>query len=157
MALKLRAEHLQTMQAHAERAYPDECCGLLLGKLVSDDRTLVDVRTVANAWDEEVANEFAAAEASLTKTRRYWIAPEEMLVAMRQARQRDLDVIGIYHSHPDHPAVPSECDRRHAWQHYSYLIFSVHRGQAGEFYSWQLDDSHQFQSEAVIVIESASP
>ncbi|MBL1174301.1 M67 family metallopeptidase [Pantanalinema sp. GBBB05] len=157
MALKLRAEHLQLMQAHAEQAYPDECCGLLLGTLVSDDKTLVDVRTVTNAWNEQVASEFAAAESALTKTRRYWISSEDMLAAMREARQRDLDVIGIYHSHPDHPAVPSECDRRQAWQHYSYLILSVRAGQAGEFYSWQLDDSHQFQSEPVIVIEPVSP
>lgn len=145
------------MQAHAERTYPDECCGLLLGKLVSDDRTLVDVRTVANAWDKQVASEFTAAESSLTKTRRYWIAPEDMLAAMRDARQRHLDVIGIYHSHPDHAAIPSECDRHQAWPHYSYLILSVHQGQAGEFYSWQLDDNHQFQSEAVVVIEPVSP
>lgn len=148
-------DHLQAIQAHAKQAYPNECCGLMLGRSDSQGKTLVDLRAVANTWNEQVAEDMGA-DASLTTARRYWIAPEEMLAAMRDARSRNLEIIGIYHSHPDHPAVPSECDRSNAWPQYSYLIISVKHGEAGEFYSWLLDDQHQFQSEKIVMVESVT-
>jgi proteasome lid subunit RPN8/RPN11 len=67
----------------------------------------------------------------------------------RDGRERNLDIIGIYHSHIDHPAVPSECDRRLAWSSYSYVIVSVVHGKASDLKSWCLDDQHQFQPEPI--------
>jgi proteasome lid subunit RPN8/RPN11 len=75
-----------------------------------------------------------------------------MLQAQKDARDRHLDIVGIFHSHPDHPAVPSEFDRAIAWQRYSYIIVSVQQGQACDLKSWSLDDDQQFQPEAIITL-----
>jgi len=139
------------MQTHAKLTYPEECCGLLLGVVEPQGNRLLDVRAVKNAWDEDIANKMEA-NSLVAKTRRYWISPEEMLIAMRDARDRGMDIIGIYHSNPDHPAVPSECDRQLAWPQYSYIILSVHQGEVRELYSWQLDDHHRFQAEDLTVL-----
>ena len=154
VALKITPDHLVAMTAHAEKTYPDECCGLLLGTVEGDERVLVELRALNNAWDEAVATEYGA-KTSLNKTRRYWIDPKDMLVAMQDARTRGLDVIGVYHSHPNAPATPSECDRQNAWPYYSYIILSVDRGTVRDYLSWHLDEHHQFQSEAVTLTDSA--
>lgn len=155
MTLELSPDQLQAIKVQAERTYPEECCGLLLGRLEEDRKLLVEVRSTENTWDPQVADDLS--DTPLTKSRRYWIAPEEMLAAMRYARSHALDVIGIYHSHPNHPAVPSECDRRLAWPQYSYLIVSVEQGTATACNSWILDDRHQFQPENLLIVESTEP
>ena len=144
MVLKLDSFQIQAIVAHAESTYPEECCGLLLGIADSTSNTVVEVKPVENCWSAEPAT-----AGSLDKTRRYEIAPQSMLAAMREGRDRNLTIVGIYHSHPDHPAVPSECDRQQAWQHYSYVIVSVDRGCAIDWQSWSLDDTHQFQPEEI--------
>ncbi|MBD2462431.1 M67 family metallopeptidase [Oscillatoria sp. FACHB-1407] len=156
MTLRLTPDHLQQIQAHAEGTYPDECCGLLLGRGVPDEpdmRAIVEVWQTQNAWSDEVARELSGSvhdDLPLSKSRRYWIDPKEMLVGQRYARDRHLTIIGIYHSHIDHPAVPSECDRVLAWSDYSYLIVSVRQGCAQNLLSWRLDPSHQFQPETIL-------
>lgn len=161
MSLKLANEQLQAICNHAESIYPEECCGLLLGKMDQADKTLVEVVVTDNAWNREAVDTFAAvddmADLDGSKRSHYTITPEVMLRVQRQARDRQLDIIGIYHSHPDHPAIPSEFDRVYAWQQYSYLIVSVQQGKASDWHSWSLDDYHQFQPEEVIVIESQIP
>lgn len=156
MILKLATEHLAAIRAHAESTYPDECCGLLLGKLSQNSKTLVEVIATENAWSVETAEFFssirASADVASKKRHHYTIAPEVMLRAQREARDRQLDIIGIYHSHPDHPAMPSEFDRVYAWYQYSYIIVSVPQGKAGTLKSWSLDDNHQFQPEEIITI-----
>lgn len=155
MILKLAVEHLRAICVHAESTYPQECCGLLLGKLSQEDKTLVEVMATENAWSAEAAESFQEIDSTLDpgakKNSHYTIAPEVMLKAQREARDRQLDIIGVYHSHPDHPAIPSEFDRVCAWQTYSYIIVSVLQGKAGELQSWSLDDQHQFQPEEIIV------
>jgi proteasome lid subunit RPN8/RPN11 len=141
------------MQAHAERSYPNECCGLLVGKIENGMKHVLALHSVENSWNSQIASHLQ--DETTTPTRRYWIEPETMLLAMRQARQQNLDIIGVYHSHPDHPAVPSECDRQLAWSTYSYIILSVMQGKAGEFYSWNLNEQHQFCSEAIAIQEEA--
>jgi proteasome lid subunit RPN8/RPN11 len=144
------------MQAHAERSYPNECCGLIVGRVKEGTKCLVDLYPVENTWDAQVAAELAD-DPTISSQQRYWIAPEAMLFAMRQARSQNLEIIGIYHSHPDHPAMPSEYDRRLAWQHYSYIILSVMQGKAKECYSWQLGDDHQFYPEAIAIGDYPAP
>ncbi len=148
MTLFLSRNQLNTIYAHADRAYPDECCGLMLGRLTSEGRFVEDLWAVENSWNAEAAQELAD-DPGFSKARRYWIAPQEMLTVMRGARERNLEIIGVYHSHPDNPAVPSECDRRLAWAQYSYLIVSVPEGIASDAQSWALDDRHQFQPEPI--------
>lgn len=154
--LKLYAHHLQAIQTHAESTYPEECCGLLLGHLIGDVKTLIDVLPTENSWDAEAADAFQSIEGSAplesSKRSRFAIAPTVMLKAQKDARDRNLDIIGVYHSHPDHPAVPSEFDRAIAWSKYSYIIVSVQDGLACDLKSWSLDDNHQFQPEDILTV-----
>ncbi|HEY9600617.1 MAG TPA: M67 family metallopeptidase [Allocoleopsis sp.] len=154
--LKLYSHHLQAMQTHAESTYPEECCGLLLGQLRGDEKILIEVLPTENSWDAEDAEAFQSVEGSAqldtTKRTRYSIAPEAMLKAQKDARDRSLTIIGIYHSHTDHPAIPSEFDRAIAWSQYSYVIVSVQQGKACDLKSWSLDDEHQFQPEEILTL-----
>jgi proteasome lid subunit RPN8/RPN11 len=151
--LKLQVEHLNAIATHATSTYPDECCGILLGKIDREGKTLVEIWQTENAWSAETTQDNLNEGLARSKQRRYAIAPLDLLKAQKYACDRQLDVIGFYHSHPDCPAIPSECDRSCAWQQYSYIIISVPQGQAGDFRSWQLDDNHQFQSEAIATID----
>lgn len=156
MSIALQKRHSQAMQTHAENSYPHECCGLLIGQLSGDNKTLIEVLPVENSWDEATADEFrdVAGSAELGKTRRerYAIAPKTLLEVQKQARDRQLNIIGIYHSHPDHPAVPSAFDEAIAWQQYSYIIISVRQGNAADLRSWTLDNQHHFQLEKILNI-----
>jgi len=146
VVLKLLPEHLQTIRTHAENTYPEECCGIMLGYLTSLGKTVVEVMPTDNAWSAEAAD-FPGDDKAYSKKRRYAIAPQVMLQAQKEARDRDFNIIGIYHSHPDNPAIPSEFDRQYAWQEYSYIIVSVQNGKAADIKSWCLDDDHLFQEE----------
>lgn len=152
MVLALDSEHLQLIRAHAESTYPNECCGLLLGQITESGKTVVEVWQTENAWGEEAAEELSG-DLSLTKERRYVIDPLEMLRSQKQGRDRNLSIIGIYHSHPDHPAIPSECDREYAWSQYSYIIVSVEKGKVRDCRNWILDEAHQFQPEEIVTLE----
>ena len=155
MLLKLSPKHIHSIQSHAESTYPEECCGLLLGKLSSEEKLVMEVRALENTWSPEIADDL---DPELTKSRqqRYTIAPDIMLREMRYARARNLQVIGIYHSHPNHPATPSECDRRNAWSLYSYIIVSVQQGKTQNLKNWVLDSHHQFQPEDFSVTDEIS-
>jgi proteasome lid subunit RPN8/RPN11 len=148
MILQLLPQHLQIIRTHAESTYPDECCGIILGYGMSEGKTVVEVMPTENVWNTATA-EFPGDRTTETQQRRYAIAPQVMLQAQKQARDHSLNIIGIYHSHPDAPAIPSECDRLYAWPEYSYIIVSVPKGKAQTLQSWCLDDNHQFQLEAI--------
>ena len=87
---------------------------------------------------------------------RYWIDPADLLRIQKQARDQDLEMIGIFHSHPDHPAVPSDCDRRLAWPGYSYVIAAVLGGQATDVQSWRLNDHQQFEPETITILDATA-
>jgi proteasome lid subunit RPN8/RPN11 len=154
--IKLSQEHLKIICSHAESTYPEECCGILFGALVGESKTVVEVMPTDNAWSAETATDFLDNvetnhdASSYSKRRRYAIAPSVMLQAQRKARDRHLNIIGIYHSHPDYPNTPSEFDRLYAWQEYSYVIISVQSGKAADFKSWSFDD-HKFNPEMLVV------
>ncbi len=154
--LKVQSQHLQAIQTHAESTYPEECCGLLMGHLRGDIKTLIEVLPTENSWGEEADDPFQSIESSAqgrsSKRNRFSIAPKVMLQAQKNARDRHLDIIGIFHSHIDHPAIPSEFDRAIAWQQYSYIIVSVQQGLACDLKSWNLDDDHQFQPEEILTV-----
>lgn len=145
--IQLSTQNLQIIFTHAESTYPEECCGVILGHLDSDRKTVVEVIPTQNAWNSEAANDFSDSDADRSRKRRYTIAPQEMLQLQKSSREKNLHIIGIFHSHPDYPATPSEFDRSCAWQEYSYIIVSVENGKAGEINSWVLDDNSQFQQE----------
>jgi proteasome lid subunit RPN8/RPN11 len=147
--IQFSQEHLQTISAHAESTYPNECCGIILGYLANEGKIVVKVIPTENAWNTDGASEFLGERTAESKKRQYAIAPEVILKTQKEARDCSLNIVGIFHSHPDHPAIPSECDRLYAWQGYSYIIVNVQNGKAGELRSWSLDDNHQFQAEAI--------
>jgi len=149
--LEVCSDHVQTIQAHAESVYPQECCGLLLGQLDQDRKVLVEVWPSENGWNNETASLFGIPGSTIA--RHYTIAPEALLNAQRYGRDRGLSVIGIYHSHPDHSAMPSKLDQDFAWPQYSYMIVSVHNGKFQDLQSWMLDHSHHFQSETITLVE----
>ncbi|MGC1305891.1 MAG: M67 family metallopeptidase [Phormidesmis sp.] len=162
MVLSLTQQHISELSAHAERVYPEECCGLMLGELdsVSARKQLVELIPVENKWAAEAFDESAVsssgASEEFTKERRYTIDPRDMLRVQKQAREQGLKIIGVYHSHPDQGAVPSECDRAQAWPQYAYTILCVQKGKTADIRNWALDSNHQFQPEAMQVIPSSA-
>lgn len=157
MVLFLSAPQIQQIRQHAEASYPDECCGLLLGTSHAhpDGVRVSEVWSVCNAWDEDSVKDYGLAPRDTSdahsRSDRYWIDPKDLLLAQRYARDHQVNVVGIYHSHPDHPARPSECDRQLAWAGYIYLILSVQQGQVCDVLSWTLTDQHQFESDPLII------
>lgn len=149
MPLILPPFHFQKISTQAETSYPNECCGLLLGQQNQQIKTVIEVWPAENAWQTE-ADEHWPEQTEFTEEKRYAISPQLILKAMKSARERHLSIIGIYHSHPDHPAIPSEFDRIYAWPEYSYIILSVQKGKIIDLLSWSLDHNHQFQSEEII-------
>lgn len=148
MALYLTPLHLKTLQHHAGQQYPQECCGMLLGQVQGDRHRIEEVMVGTNIWQPESAEEDTHSQRD-----RFLLDPRELLLAQRHARETGLSVLGIYHSHPDHVALPSACDRRHAWPKYSYLILAIHNREITDLQSWRLDSEGQFCAEQIIVSE----
>lgn len=142
MSLKLTQALLAEIQAHGGASYPDEGAGFLLGRVEGDDRIGLRIHTAPNVREQAA------------RARRYLLEPQEMLKAERAAAAAGLDVIGVFHSHPDHPSQPSEFDREWALPWFSYLITKVEKGAAVETRSWRLtDDRSQFNEEIISVEE----
>jgi proteasome lid subunit RPN8/RPN11 len=143
MAIQLNNEQLESIHSHGEREYPNECCGMLLGRADGDAKETSEVVPLKNLrLDSARAQELLPLDdpGRESEKNRFLIDPLEQLRVEREARSRGLDVLGYYHSHPDHPARPSNYDREHAWPWYSYVILSVERGKAAELTSWVLSE-----------------
>ncbi|MEM6731331.1 MAG: M67 family metallopeptidase, partial [Myxococcota bacterium] len=119
--------------------FPEECCGAMLGRDRDDGvREVVEILEIDNTKDEN-------------RERRFLIDPREVLGAEKSAREKGLDVVGIYHSHPNHPSLPSDFDRDHAMPFWSYVIVSCMDGKAATMQSWTLrEDRTQFDEEELI-------
>jgi len=128
------------MLEHLRRAYPEEGCGVLIGADRDGSRAIARVVGFENRRADE-------------RARRYLIAPEQVLEAERLARAADLDVLGFFHSHPDHPAEPSAFDVEHAWPFYTYVIVSVRQGRIAETRAWRLvEDRSRMEPETLVVV-----
>ncbi|HUI43178.1 MAG TPA: M67 family metallopeptidase [Terriglobia bacterium] len=153
MTVKLHTGNLEAIHRHAEAEYPAECCGILLGETSSETKRVTEVVPLANLrHDPDRGQALLPLDdpGRETERNRFLIDPREQLRAEKDARARRLTVLGYYHSHPDHPARPSEYDREHAWPWYSYLIVSVEAGRARNTRSWVLaDDRSSFEPEAL--------
>ena len=131
----LQPQAQQVIIEDAVRAFPDECCGFLYGyDDESGRRVITQAQVVNNAKEGD-------------KRRRFEIAPYDYLDAEKYAEQQQVQLLGIYHSHPNHPAVPSEHDRVAAQPFFSYIIISVNDKQPGLIRSWRLNDEFQFEEE----------
>ncbi len=154
--LKLTPKQKQQMYQHAQQTYPEECCGILLGVFEDSETQVAEVWETENAWRAEQEQELFSSvptprkQSTESKRDRFSIAPETLLKAQKYARDQYLAIVGIYHSHPDNLAKPSEFDRAIAWQTYSYIIMSVEKGTVTDCRSWQLDEQQQFQEEIIV-------
>ncbi len=141
--IKIAASLLDRIKRHAETEYPRECCGLLVGSIEDGGRTriVVETHTVANAWED-----------GETLHRRMMITPEDYMRAERLFSRQGQGVVGNYHSHPNHPAVPSQFDLEHLapWPTMSYIVVSVRERVAVDLRSWELAaDGSQFIEEEI--------
>jgi len=130
---------LNEIREHGVRDYPYECCGLLLGRFTAESKSVTETYAISNAREESA------------KRNRFLIEPAELMRGERYARERDLEVVGFYHSHPDSPAVPSQYDLEHAWPTYSYIIVSTTADRAGDLFSWEQEpDRSRFNEEEIL-------
>jgi proteasome lid subunit RPN8/RPN11 len=137
--IAINEERLNEMRRHGERDYPFECCGLMLGRFENQGQKIVtETYPISNAREEAA------------KRNRFLIRPEELMRGEKYAREKGLDVVGFYHSHPDDRAVPSKYDLDHAWPTYSYVVVSVEKGQAVDLRSWEMEpDRSKFNEEEI--------
>ncbi len=144
--LRISHAEYQSLRLHGERTYPHECCGVLLGRAVDGENEVVQVVEAGNTRTDSAHN-------------RYHISPVELIRIQRQARALSLDIVGFYHSHPDHPAQWSATDIAEAhWLGCSYIITRVARGAADVTNSFLLrgtgeDDKH-FEDEPIEIMIS---
>jgi proteasome lid subunit RPN8/RPN11 len=147
--LKISAELADKIRSHGAETYPHECCGALLGRDTEvADRSLYReihaLHPLINRRDDSPRNRFS-------------VTSQDVLDAENAATSQGLEVVGWYHSHPDHPARPSQYDREHAWPWYSYVIVSVANKIPEDMTSWRLtDDRSDFQSEDICLQQAAS-
>ncbi len=125
MTLRLSASLIDEIRREGERAYPAECCGVLGGRPGEVKEVLKLVPMTNRRTDDP---------------HRYLIAPEDLRRIEAELRSSGLEVLGCYHSHPDHPAAPSAFDTDQAWPWYSYIIVRVDGARAADLTSWVLDD-----------------
>ena len=147
--LKISAELADKIRSHGAETYPDECCGALLGRDTDvEDRSLYReihaLHPLINRRDDSPRNRFS-------------VTSQDVLDAEKAAASQGLEVVGWYHSHPDHPAKPSQYDREHAWPWYSYVIVSVANKIPEDMTSWRLsDDRSDFECEEIELQQAAS-
>jgi proteasome lid subunit RPN8/RPN11 len=139
LKLTIRRAQLDELLAHCREAYPHEGCGAILGARHADENVVSEVAPLRNAAERARASRFEA-------------SPDDVLALMRRERTTGIVVLGFFHSHPDHPAEPSETDRAAAWPDYSYPIVSVRSGEVSSWRSWRLRDDGAGYDEEVIQI-----
>lgn len=136
--IDIKKNHIDQIKEHAQKDYPYECCGILLGKFENGEKTVTQVLEIVNEKEDE------------NKHNRYLIPSSKILETELYAIKNGLDIVGFYHSHPDHSAIPSAYDVEHALPVYSYLIVSVYDSKAVDFTISVLStDRAKFENELI--------
>ena len=140
--IKIPSSVLREVYDHMEASYPHECCGLLIGRIVNENERVVQTFRKCRNLNTERAHD------------RYEMDPKCWLNTEREFDNSPWAIVGIYHSHPDHPSRASQTDTDAAWPNYSYVIASVQKGTVASTQSWMLNESEKkFYEEAVVVDE----
>ena len=140
MAVKLSAALQQNIFKQMEASFPNEGGGFLLGTKQDDGTLIQDVIEVENVFDSE------------EQYHRYAMTPQNWMKMEDEADARNLTLVGYYHSHPNHPAIPSEYDREHALPNFIYIITSVMEGEAADQLAWELTlDRSKFEALELVV------
>jgi proteasome lid subunit RPN8/RPN11 len=137
--LYLKPEFARQVEAEGSAAYPNECCGIMFGQDVGERRIVERLMAVNNDFE------------SGEQYHRFSISPKQLMDAEKIAADSKQLVLGFYHSHPDHPARPSEYDREHSWPFYSYVIVSIAKREAVDMTSWVLNEQTETFSRQDIV------
>jgi proteasome lid subunit RPN8/RPN11 len=138
LPLKIGRGDIRHIEEHAKEAYPEECAGVLVGMDAGGMKIVVDVWRAENTHEGE-------------RERRFLIEPLKLKEFEERAQERDLEILGFYHTHPDHPAEPSEYDREHAWPGWSYVIASVGADGLKDVRSWVLKSDRSGYDEESLV------
>lgn len=151
MAIELRQEDVERIHRHGAAGYPNESCGFLLGREVDGRRVVMEVAPLENVWQTAESNPYEVRPGDSARNRSL-VDPKDYLRIDREARQKGMDILSFYHTHPDHPARPSEFDRRHAVPYLIYVILAVERGVPREMTAWLLsEDGSQFLPESICI------
>ena len=135
----LTPQQYRQIEEEGSKAYPNECCGILFGRDVDGKRIVARLLPVPN--DFETGEQY----------HRFSISPKLLMQAEQSASENGDLVLGFYHSHPDHPARPSEYDRQHGWPFYSYIIVAIAKRTPGAMTSWVLNEAtEQFEEQPVL-------
>ena len=135
--LKIESKPKDEMITDGINSFPDECCGFMFGKEEGDVRTITTSLIVHNSKEGD-------------KRRHFEISPLDYMNAEIYADENNLLLLGIYHSHPNHPSIPSEHDRVAAQVYFSYVIISIKEKEFNTIQSWRLNESSQFEEEQII-------
>lgn len=136
--LRFQKSEWNRIVRHCEEGYPREVCGLLLGKSAEGQKQVKKIHPAKNLSKERAFD-------------RYELDPLDFNRADQEARSQGLDIIGFYHSHPDHPAVASPTDKKKAWEGYSYLILSIKHQKLDHFKSWRLNRGKMVEEETEVL------
>lgn len=133
--IRLKSADIEEIKQIAQKTYPHECCGVMVGSVENGVKTVTELIPAENQRTDSPAN-------------RYLITPDLLNELEKKLKGTDRAIVGFFHSHPDVPARPSTYDQDHAWPWYSYVIVSVNKGEAGEIHNWKLkDDRSAFDAE----------
>lgn len=144
MKLYIPQQIINKIHTHGEESYPEEGAGLMLGRIENGERHIESLLFLDNAREDGARHN------------RYLITPEDMIQGELEAEKQGLSILGIFHSHPDHPNQPSEFDREYAIPWYSYLITSVNAGKAAGSRSWRLEDDREgFLEEQIEIVNNS--
>lgn len=143
MKVIMQPSELHIIEEHGEKTYPNEGAGFLFGRAAGNRLFIEAARVVENRREAEA------------QANRYEISPQDFVQAETEAERLGLDLVGVFHSHPDHPAQPSQFDLDHAMPHFSYLISAVEKGHAKATRAWQLrPDREAFDEDILVVAET---
>ena len=140
MPLKIEIQAQAIIIKDGEHTYPHECCGFLYGHEDGDKRVITQAIEVNNTKEEN-------------RERRFEISSFDYMKAETYADEQGIILLGVYHSHPDHPAIPSEHDLKQALPYFSYIIASIKKGYLDKLTSWRLDEAGQFVQEEIIELD----
>lgn len=135
--IEVNQRSIEIMHKHALQCFPNECVGFFFGSAVDKDKMVIEAKPIINSKEGD-------------QRRRFEISPIDYMKAERYAIEHNIELLGVYHSHPLHPAIPSEHDLEQAVPFFSYIIVSVDEKQINHTTSWQLNEGGQFEKEDII-------
>ena len=139
MIVKIEEFNVNKIMAHGEKTFPEECCGVLIGSK-NEFVYIKEVKPMKNINEGK-------------KERRYNIDPMDLVKLDKEVEEKGLELLGIYHSHPNHSSRPSKFDLEHAWPNFSYLVLSVNEGKSELLTSWRLkQDRKEFLQEKIEIL-----